>query len=86
MNNHTAALFGIVMSASIGLIGGWAIGDLVRRFRQGAEELDALRRHLPQPYSAVLFQQRQLKELRGVLNDVHRMLRAVTKSLEKHPS
>ena len=87
MNNHTtAALFGILMSAGIGLIGGWAIGDLVRRYRQGAEQLNALRRQLPQPYSAVLLQQRQLKELRGVVNDVHRMLHAVTKSLEKHPS
>ena len=87
MNNHSAAaLFGILMSAGIGLIGGWAIGDLVRRYRQGTEQLNALRRQLPQPYSAVLFQQRQLKELRGVVNDVHRMVRAVTKSLENRPS
>ena len=86
MNNHTAVLFGIVLSAGIGLIGGWTIGDLVRRYRQGAEQLDALRRQLPQPYSAVLFQERQLRELRGVVNDTHRMVRAVTKSLENRPS
>jgi hypothetical protein len=86
MNNHTAAaLFGILMSAAIGLIGGWAIGDLVRRYRQGAEQLDALRRQLPQPYSAVLLQQRQLRELRGVVNDIHRMVLAVSKGLEKQP-
>ena len=67
MNNHTAAvLFGMLMSAAIGLIGGWAIGDLVRRYRQGAEQLDVLRRQLPHPYSAVLFQERQLRELRGI--------------------
>ena len=86
MNNHTAVLFGIVLSAGIGLIGGWTIGDLVRRYRQGAEQLDALRRQLPQPYSTVLFQERQLRELRGVVNDTHRMIRAVTKSLENRPS
>jgi hypothetical protein len=51
----------------IGFIGGSAIGDLVRRYRQGADQLDALRRQLPQPYSAVLFQQRQLKEFRGLV-------------------
>ena len=86
MNNHTAVLFGIVLSAGIGLIGGSTIGDLVRRYRQGAEQLDALRRQLPQPYSTVLFQQRQLRELRGVVNDTHRMVRAFTKSLENRPS
>ena len=87
MNNHTAAaLFGVLMSAAVGLIGGWAIGDLVRRYRQGAEQLDALRRQLPQPYSTVLFQEHQLRELRGVVNDTHRMIRAVTKSLENRPS
>ena len=55
------------LPAGIGFIGGSAIGDLVRRYRQGAEQLDALRRQLPQPCSAVLFQQRQLKEFRGVV-------------------
>ena len=44
-----------------------------------------LRRQLPQPYSAVMLQQRQLKELRGVVNDAHR-IHAVTKSLENRPS
>ena len=82
MNNHTAAvLFGNLMSAAIGLIGGWAIGDLVRRYRQGAEQLDALRRQLLSLNPLWVFQQRQLKELRGVVNDV----RAATKSLEKPP-
>src|SRR5579875_1534433 len=55
---------------------GWAIGDLMRRYRHGVEQLDTLRRQLPQPYSAVLFQQRQLREIRAVLNDLHKMVRA----------
>ena len=87
MNNHTtAALIGILLAAGLGLVAGWAIGDLTRRYRQGVQQLDALRRQLPQPYSAVLFQERQLKEIRGVLNDAHKMLVAVTKALGKQPS
>jgi hypothetical protein len=87
MTNHTtAALLGILTAAGIGLIGGFAFGDLMRRYRQGTEQLDALRRQLPQPYSAVIFQRRQLKELRGVLSDIHKMLRAVSKGLEKPAS
>jgi hypothetical protein len=86
MTNHaTAALFGILTAGGIGLIGGCAIGDLMRTYRQGAEQLDALRRQLPQPYSAVLFQQRQLRELRGVVNDIHRMVRAITKPSKNRP-
>jgi hypothetical protein len=77
-------LLGMLMMAGVGA--GWAIGDLMRRYRQGVEQLDALRRQLPQPYSAVLFQQRQLREIRGVLNDLHKMVRGVTKGLEKRPS
>jgi len=86
MNHHTAALFGTVLTAAVGLAAGWALGDMVRRYRQGVEQLDTLRRQLPQPYSAVLFQQRQLREIRGVLNDLHKMVRGVTKSLENRPS
>jgi len=77
-------LLGMLMM--VGLGAGWAIGDLMRRYRQGVEQLDALRRHLPQPYAAVLFQERQLREMRGVLNDLHKMVRGVTKGLEKRPS
>jgi hypothetical protein len=84
--NHHAALFGMPMMAAVGLGAGWAIGDLTRRYRQGVEQLDALRRQLPQPYTAVLFQQRQLREIRGVLNDVHKMVCGVTKTLGKQPS
>jgi hypothetical protein len=86
MNHHTAVLFGTVLTAAVGLAAGWALGDLVRRYRQGVEQLDTLRRQLPQPYSTVLFQQRQLREIRGTLNDLHKMVRGVTKSLENRPS
>ena len=77
-------LLGMLMM--VGLAAGWAIGDLLRRYRQGVEQLDDLRRQLPQPYTAVLFQQRQLREIRGVLNDVHKMVCGVTKTLGKQPS
>ncbi|HTR35782.1 MAG TPA: hypothetical protein VMH80_07785 [Bryobacteraceae bacterium] len=83
MNHHTAALFGAALAAAVGLAGGWILGDLVRRYRHGVEQLDALRRQLPQPCSAVLLQERQLRQIRRVLNDLHKMVRGVTKSLEK---
>ncbi len=83
--NHPI-LFGSLLTGGVGLLAGWAVGDLMRRYRQGVEQLDALRRQLPQPYSALLFQERQLREIRGVLNDLHKMVRAVTKGLEKQPS
>jgi hypothetical protein len=83
MNHHTV-LFGM-MAAGTGLVAGWAIGDLLRRYRQGVEQLDALRRQLPQPYFAVLFQERQLREMRSVINDAHKHILAVSKGLEKQP-
>jgi hypothetical protein len=83
MNHHTV-LFGTLM-AGTGLVAGWAIGDMVRRYRQGVEQLDNLRRQLPKPYSAVLFQERQLREMRSVLNDAHKHILAVSKGLEKQP-
>jgi hypothetical protein len=87
MNDHTTAvLFGILLATALDLVAGWAIGDLTRRYRQGVRELDSLRRQLPEPYSAVLFQQRQLREIRSVLNDAHRLIHAVSKGLEKRPS
>jgi hypothetical protein len=52
MNHHTV-LLGTLMAAGTGLVAGWAIGDLMRRYWQGVEQLDTLRRQLPQPYSAV---------------------------------
>ena len=84
--NHHLILFGTVMMAVVGVAVGFAIGDLVRRYRQNVEHLDAFRRQLPQPYSAVLYQQRQLREIRGILNDLHKMVRTVSKGLEKRPS
>ena len=87
MNHPVVFTFiGMLMTTGVGLIAGWALGDLVRRYRQGAEQLDTLRRQLPKPYSAVLFQERQLREIRGTLNDLHKIVRAVTKGLEKRPS
>jgi hypothetical protein len=83
--NHPV-LFGTLLTGGVGLLAGWAVGDLLRRYRQGVEQLDALRRQLPQPYTAVLFQQRQLREIRGVVNDLHKMVRGVTKALEKQTS
>jgi hypothetical protein len=83
--NHPV-LFGTLLTGAVGAVAGWAAGDLTRRYCHGVEQLDALRRQLPQPYTAILFQERQLRQIRGVLNDVHKMVRAVTKDLQKPAS
>jgi hypothetical protein len=77
---------GMLMATCVGLIAGWAIGDLIHRYRDARARIDALRSQLPHLGSPALIQARQLREIRAVLHDVHRMLRAVTKALEKRPS
>jgi hypothetical protein len=85
LNHSTAVLFGALLTALVGLAAGWAIGDLVRRYRHGVEQLDALRQQLPQPYAAVLFQERQLREIRGVLNDLHKIFAPFQKASKNGP-
>lgn len=44
MNRNMAITFlGMAMTAGVGVIAGWAIGDLARRYRHGLEQFEALR-------------------------------------------
>jgi hypothetical protein len=72
--------------ACFGFVIGWALGDEVRRRRNAEEKVDELRDRLESAAEAVPAQNRQLKEMRSVLNDAHRLIHAVSKSLEKRPS
>lgn len=84
--NMTITFLGMAMTAGVGVIAGWAIGDLTRRHRHGLEQFEALRHQLQQHRATAPFPERQLREMRGDLNDLHKMVRAVTKTLEKRPS
>ena len=84
--NIAVAFLGMAMTAGVGLVAGWAIGDLTRRYRHGVEQLDELRRQPQRACSAAPTPERQLREIRGVPNDVHKMVRGVTETLGKQPS
>lgn len=87
MNRQIAVAFlGMATTAGAGLIAGWAIGDLTRRYRHGVEQLDQLRRQLERASSAAPTPERQIREMRSVLNDLHKMVHGVTKTLGKQPS
>jgi hypothetical protein len=61
-----------------------ALGNELRRRRSAEEQVEELRsqpKHVRGPLP-----ERQLREIRGVLNDAHKHIRAVTKALEKQAS
>ena len=87
MNHSTAPVLShILLAAGTGLLAGWALGDLTCRRRQGAGQLHAPAHPLPQPSIVAPAEERQMREIRGTLNDTHKMLRAVTKALVKPAS
>jgi hypothetical protein len=75
-------LWGLIFTA-LGLMIGMALGDEVRRRKNAEEQVEDLRDQLKR--APVPLQDRQLKEIRSVLNDAHKHILAVTKGLEKQP-
>jgi hypothetical protein len=72
----------MLLFLSFGFVMGLGFGEQTGR-RRGAEQLvQELRDRLKSPADLAS----QLKQLRGVLNDVHKKISAVSKSLEKRPS
>lgn len=70
--------------AGFSLAVGLALGNELRRRRSAEEQVEELRsqpKHVRGPLP-----ERQLREIRGVLNDAHKHIRAVTKALEKQAS
>lgn len=61
-----------------------ALGNELRRRRSAEEQVEELRAQLKQARGPL--PERQLKEIRGVLNDTHKHIVAVTKALEKQAS
>ena len=82
MSESTAVmpLWGMIFIA-LGLMIGMALGDEVRRRKNAEEQVEDLRDQLKR--ALVPLQERQLREMRSVLNDAHKHILAVSKGLEK---
>jgi septal ring factor EnvC (AmiA/AmiB activator) len=74
------------LSAAFGFIIGETYSDLRRRRRCLQEATEELRKRLEEAGTSTDSIRRALKEQRGVINDIHKRLIAVSKSLEKRPS
>ena len=76
----------MLLSAAFGFLIGDAFGDSTRHRKCLQEANDELRERLEEATPDARPIQRALKEQRGVINDIHKHLLAVSKGLEKHPS
>ena len=76
----------MVLSAAFGFLIGEAYGDQTRH-RKCLEQANAdLRDQLQNAQPCASSLQGALDQQRRVINDIHKRVVAVTKSLEKHPS
>jgi hypothetical protein len=76
----------MLMSAVVGFMMGEAVGDS-RRHRKCLEEAnDDLRDQLQRAQVCEEPLHKVLKQQRGVINDIHKQVVAVTKALQKRPS
>ena len=76
----------MLIAAGFGFIAGEVCGDY-RRHRHCLQQAnEELRERLEEAAANITPIQRALKEQRGVVNDIHRRLVAVSKGLQKRPS
>jgi len=73
------------LSAAFGFIIGETYSDLRRRRKYFQEATKDLRAKLDEATTSTDFLHRALKQQRGIINDIHRRLMAVSKGLEKRP-
>ena len=88
MIDESTALIPIwmLLSAAFGFLIGDAFGDSTRH-RKCLEQInDDLRHELEKARADEQPLRRELNQQRGVLNDLHKRIVAVTKGLEKRPS
>jgi hypothetical protein len=76
----------MVLSAAFGFLIGDAFGDSLRHRRCLEQVNEDLRDELEKARMSKEPLHRELRQQRSVINDIHRRVVAVTKSLEKHPS
>jgi hypothetical protein len=73
----------MLIVAAFAYIIGWVSGELVSRCKSAEEKVAELYDQLEHSGSGPTEQLRQFKELRSVLNDVHKHVVAVSKALKK---
>lgn len=74
----------MLIMAAFGFIIGRALGSELSRRRCAEERIEELHEQLEQAPGPA--SERQLKEIRSVMNDAHKHIVAVTKALAKRPS
>jgi hypothetical protein len=82
--NTTYILLWMLIVAAFAFMTGWDLGDETRRRRCAEEKIEELRDQLQQAQAPN--QQRQLQQMRRVLNDAHRLIHSVSKGLGKRSS
>jgi hypothetical protein len=88
MIDESAAVLPIwmLMSAAFGFMIGDALGDSRRHRKCLEQDNEDLRDRLDEAHAGGERINRQLKQQRGILNDIHKHILAVTKALQKRPS
>jgi hypothetical protein len=76
----------MLLSAAFGFIVGDAFGDTLRHRKCLQQANDDLRDQLEKVRASEEPLCQELKQQRGVINDIHKQMVAVTKALEKRPS
>ena len=76
----------MVLSAAFGFLAGDAFGDSVRHRKCLEQANEDLRDELEKTRSREEPLERELKQQRGVIHDIHKRVVAVSKGLEKRPS
>jgi ABC-type transporter Mla subunit MlaD len=76
----------ILLSASFGFLAGELIGDYRRHLACIQQANNDLRDQLEKTMADTQPIKRALKDQRGVINDIHKQMSAVTKALQKRPS
>ncbi|MGA8740150.1 MAG: hypothetical protein WB561_03070 [Terracidiphilus sp.] len=76
----------MLLSAAFGFLAGDAFGDSTRHRKCLEQANDDLRDELEKARANEGPLRLQLKQQRGVINDIHKHILAVTKALQKRPS
>jgi hypothetical protein len=79
----TFTLLDMLLALSFGMAIGWTAGDEMRRRKNAEHQLNLLRENLQQPHIEALPVLSMLKQQRGILNDIHKRILAVSKDLGK---
>src|SRR5262249_23596254 len=74
-------LLWILIFTVFGCMIGWVSGQMLERSHCAEERVEELRQQLN--HASLPNEERQLREIRSILNDVHKHIRAVSKGLEK---